>query len=80
MKKNIIHQYFKQQFEGITIMVQVDPENFRGVELTLHPDGTVEKRKMQFDKEIFDDLAHDGFKEASALEFNLHLKGLKGES
>ena len=80
MKKNIIHQYFKQQFEGITVLVQVDPETFRGMEITIHEGGKMEKRKMQFDDQIFEDLSHDGFKASSALEFNLYLKGLsKGD-
>ena len=76
MKKNIIHKYYKKVFDDYTVLVQVDPDAHRGMELIIHPDGKVEKTKMTFDEEIFDDLAHDGFAEASALEFNLYMKGL----
>ena len=73
---NIIHQYFKRVFEDQTILVQVDPENYKGLELIVYPDGRVEKTKRHFDEEIFDDLKEDEFEKASALEFNLYLKGL----
>lgn len=80
MKKNIIHQYFKCQFEGFTVIVQVDPIHWRGTELTILDDGRTEKRQLEFDEHIFEDLEHDGFVASSSLEFNLYLKGLKGES
>lgn len=73
---NIIHQYFKRVFEDQIILVQVDPDNFKGLELIIYPDGSVEKTKRKFDEEIFDDLEEDEFEKASALEFNLYLKGL----
>ncbi len=73
---NIVHQYFKKQFEGITILVKVNPILFKGTELTLTPDGKSELRELQFDEGIFDDLKHDGFEEASPLEFNLYISGL----
>jgi hypothetical protein len=76
MKKEIIHQYFKKSFEDYLVLVQVNPETFSGMELIIHPDGKVEKNKMKFDSVIFDDLKHDNFLEASALEFHLYLKGL----
>ena len=77
MKKNIIHQYFKKKLNELIILVQVDPENYRGLELIVHPDGKVEKTKREFDDLIFDDLKYDGFEPGNALEFNLFLKGLK---
>ena len=73
---NIIHQYFKRVFEDQIILVQVDPENFKGLELIVYPDGKVKKTKRIFDEEIFADLEEDEFNKASALEFNLYLKGL----
>jgi len=75
--QNVVHEYFKKAFEDFTIIVQVNPVNYTGIEITIAPDGQIEKRSMEFDEEIFDDLAHDGFKPSSALEFNLYLKGLK---
>ena len=65
---NIIHQYFKRVFEDQIILVQV--------ELIVYPDGKVEKTKRKFDEDIFEDLEEDEFEKASALEFNLYLKGL----
>ncbi|ELR69373.1 hypothetical protein C900_05063 [Fulvivirga imtechensis AK7] len=74
--QNIVHQYFKKEFEDFIVLVQVNPVTYSGVELTVHKKGEVEKRKLNFDEDIFEDLAVDGFAESSSLEFNLYLKGL----
>ncbi|MBL6449482.1 hypothetical protein JMN32_24430 [Fulvivirga sp. 29W222] len=74
--QNVVHQYFKRQFDDFTIIVQVNPVNFNGIELTIHKNGEIEKRKMTFDQDIYEDLNVDGFIESSSLEFNLYLKGL----
>ena len=74
--QNVVHEYFKKTFEDFTIIVQLNPVNYTGVELTISDEG-IEKRKMEFDEDIYEDLKVDGFTEASALEFNLYLKGLK---
>lgn len=71
---DIIYKYFKRVFEDYTVLVQVNPESFRGIELIIHPDGKVEKTKMEYDEEIYEDLAVDEFKASSPLEFNLYLK------
>jgi len=76
MKQNIVHEYYKKEFEGFTIIVQVNPVDFTGVELTIPENGSIEKRELEFDEQIHDDLEVDGFKQSSALEFNLYLKGL----
>lgn len=74
--QNIVHQYFKREFDDYTIIVQVNPVYFNGMELTIHKNGKLDKRKLEFDKDIFEDLKVDGFVESSSLEFNLYLKGL----
>ena len=74
--QNIVHQYFKKEFHEFMILVQVNPVTYAGVELTVHKNGEVEKRKLSFDEDIFEDLQVDGFAESSSLEFNLYLKGL----
>jgi hypothetical protein len=73
---NIIHQYFKKSIEGHLILLQVDAENLKGVELIVAPDGKIEKTKRVLDEHIFEDLEEDGFEKSHALEFNLYLKGL----
>lgn len=73
---NIVHQYFRKEFEEATILVKVNPIVFTGIELTLHKKGEIEKREMEFDAQIFEDLAEDGFTESSPLEFNLYFTGL----
>jgi hypothetical protein len=73
---NIVHQYFKKQFEDVTILVRVNPYFFKGVEITIHKSGETEIREMEFDSEIFEDLKADGFIDASPLEFNLYFTGL----
>jgi hypothetical protein len=75
---NIVHQYFKREFEDMTVLVKVNPFHFRGIEITVSKQGEPEAREMEFDPEIFDDLKTDGFVEASAMEFNLYLSGLAG--
>ncbi len=74
--QNIVQNYFKRVFDDYVVLVQVNPATYQGIELIVHPDGKIEKTKMQYDDEIFEDLAADEFESASALEFNLYLKGL----
>ncbi|MDH5475713.1 MAG: hypothetical protein OEX22_08495 [Cyclobacteriaceae bacterium] len=73
----IIHLYYKGEFEDLTVLVQIDPESLRGLELVIDTDNNIQKTKRIFDATIYDDLAADDFKESSALEFNLYLKGFK---
>ena len=75
-ESNIVHQYFKKNFEEMTVLVKVNPIQFKGIEITVLRNGTVEHRELQFDEEIFEDLKVDGFEPASALEFNLYYTGL----
>jgi hypothetical protein len=70
-------QYFKRVFDDYQVLVQVNPEDFTGVELIVHPDGKIEKTEMTFDEEVFDDLAADEFLHCSAIEFQLLLSKLK---
>lgn len=74
--QNVVHEYFKKAFVDFTIIVQLNPVNYTGLELTISNDG-IEKRKLEFDEDIYEDLKVDGFEQSSALEFNLYLKGLK---
>jgi hypothetical protein len=66
-------KYFKRVFDDYQVLVKVNPSDFTGIELIVHPDGRVEKTEMEFDEEIFDDLAVDEFVGGNALEFNLYL-------
>jgi hypothetical protein len=75
--KNIVHQYFrKETAEGI-ILVKVNPIHWRGTEIFIDKHQAVSVRELEWDEEIFEDLKHDGFASAQALEFNLYLSGLK---
>ena len=60
----------------MTILVRVNPILFKGTEITVLSNGQKERREMEFDENIEEDLKIDGFKIASPLEFNLHLSGL----
>lgn len=73
---NIVHQYFKKEYEGTTILVRVNPITYFGSEITLAENTKPEFRELEFDADIFEDLKADGFTEASPLEFNLYLNGL----
>jgi hypothetical protein len=68
-----IAQYFKRIFDDFQVLVMVDPTNFTGIELIVHPDGRIEKTEMEFDEEVFEDLQADEFAPCSALEFQLIL-------
>lgn len=72
----MVHEYFKKELEEFKVLVRVNPASLAGLELVVTRSGDVEKRKLQFDEEIYDDLQVDGFAPASPLEFNLYLKGL----
>lgn len=72
----VVHEYYKRVFEDYTVLVQLNPHDFTGMELIIHPDKKMEKTKMTFDEEIREDLEIDGFKKSNAIEFNLYLKGL----
>lgn len=73
---NIVHQYFKKEFEDYTILVRVNPIQLRGMEITLPKNGQPELRELELDEDIFEDLKADGFTEASPLEFNLYFSGI----
>ncbi len=73
---NIVHQYFKKEFEGDQILVKVNPIEFKGIEISISKNGETEMRELEFDAQIFDDLKQDGFEPSSALEFNLYFSGL----
>ncbi|HEX6225425.1 MAG TPA: hypothetical protein VFZ52_13505 [Chryseolinea sp.] len=75
-ESNIVHRYFKKKFDGATILVKVNPLQFKGIEITLGANGASKMRSLEFDENIFDDLDADGFEEANALEFNLYYAGL----
>lgn len=72
----VVHEYYKRQFEDYMVLVQVNPIDYSGLELIIHPDGKIEKTKMNFDEHIQEDLEVDDFKKSNALEFNIYLKGL----
>jgi hypothetical protein len=76
LSSNIVHQYFKKEVEGAKIIVKVNPIQWKGTELIVDKDGTVQSRDLDFDEHIFDDLKADGFGNASPLEFSLYMSGL----
>jgi hypothetical protein len=73
---NIVHQYFRKEMPGFTLLVKVNPIQLTATEITVFKDQDPELRDIVTDAEIFEDLKADGFTEASAIEFNLYLSGL----
>jgi len=73
-KDAIVYKYFKRVFEDYQVLVAVNPIDFSGTELIVHPGEKVEKTDMQFDEDIYEDLKVDEFNESSALEFQLYMK------
>lgn len=75
MKKDaIVYKYFKRVFDDYQVLVAVNPIDYSGIELIIHPDERVEKNDMQYDEDIYEDLEVDEFKESSPLEFQLYMK------
>ncbi|MBX7126110.1 MAG: hypothetical protein K1X47_10490 [Cyclobacteriaceae bacterium] len=75
--KNIVHQYFKKEIDGATVLVRVDPIFYKGVEITLVKGESPVVRELDFDEQIFEDLEADEFAAGNPLEFNLYWAGLK---
>jgi hypothetical protein len=73
---NIVHKYYKKEFEDMIMLVRVNPILLKGTEITVLSNGQKELRELEFDETIEEDLKSDGFMIASPLEFNLHLSGL----
>lgn len=73
-KDAIVFEYFKRVFDDYQVLVSVNPLDYSGTEIIVHPDERVEITKMQYDEEIYDDLAEDEFKKSSPLEFQLYSK------
>ncbi|MCZ8355837.1 MAG: hypothetical protein O9340_13945 [Cyclobacteriaceae bacterium] len=73
---NIVHEYYKKQFEDFTIIVRLNPIHHAGTELTIPKQGEVSWRDLTFDEEIKEDLAADGFELCNPFEFNLYAAGL----
>ena len=73
-KDAIVYKYFKRVFDDYQVLVSVNPIDYSGTELIVHPDGKIEKTDMQFDEDIYEDLEVDEFKESSPLEFQLYMK------
>jgi hypothetical protein len=73
---NIVHQYFRREFDDFTVLVKLDPYRFQGTEITIHKAGEPTLREIEFDENIYEDFKADGFTEGSALEFNLYYSGL----
>ncbi|GMQ29285.1 hypothetical protein [Algoriphagus confluentis] len=68
-----ISQYFKRVFDDYQVLVKVNPTDFTGIELIVHPDGKIEKTSIEADEDIFEDLEADEFLPCSPLEFQLLL-------
>lgn len=73
-KDAIVYKYFKRVFDDYQVLVAVNPIDFTGTELIVHPGDKIEKTDIQFDEDIYEDLKVDEFKESSALEFQLYMK------
>ncbi len=78
MSSNIVHQYFKKDTADGKILVKVNPIQWKGAEIFIPTEGAPELRTLEFDADILDDLAHDGFQPCSPLEFGLYESGLAG--
>jgi cytoplasmic iron level regulating protein YaaA (DUF328/UPF0246 family) len=72
---NIVHQYFKKELQGTKKLIQVNPIQFTGIEITILPSGEIEANEMEENLNIIDFVISQGYKESSPLEFNLYFSG-----
>ncbi|MEM8565303.1 MAG: hypothetical protein AAGF85_02495 [Bacteroidota bacterium] len=72
----MVHEYFKKEFKDFKILLQLNPISYSVLELTVHKDNSMTKRKVQVDEDIYEDLNEDEFEKSSPIEFNLHLKSI----
>jgi hypothetical protein len=77
-ESNIVHQYFKKESSDLSLLVRVNPIQFKVMEITVPKTGEPTVRELEADPEIINDLKADGFVESSPLEFNLYFSGLIG--
>jgi hypothetical protein len=75
-ESNIVHQYFKKELPEATILVRVNPIQFKVAEIILPKNGEAELRELEVDPDILEDLKADGFEPSSPLEFNLYYSGI----
>ncbi len=75
MSKNIVHQYFKKEETSLKKLVQINPIHFTGIEIIIYPSGDVEASEMEAGEDIAEKIIAQGYKESSALEFNLYYSG-----
>lgn len=73
---NIVHQYFRKELGDATLLIKLNPLQWKATEITVYKDRDPEMRELEVDAEIFEDLKTDDFTEASPIEFNLYLSGL----
>ena len=73
-KDAIVFKYFKRVFDDYHVLVAVNPIDYTGIELIIHPNGKVEKTDIHYDEDIYEDLEVDEFQESSPLEFQLYMK------
>ena len=77
-ESNIVHQYFKKELPDSTVLVRVNPIQFKIMEITVPKNGEPGVQEDEADANIVEDLKADGFIESSPLEFNLYFSGLIG--
>ena len=73
---NIVHQYFRKETGDSVILVRLNPIQLKISEITIIKNEPPNRRELEGDEEILEDLKADGFTESSPLEFNLYLSGL----
>jgi hypothetical protein len=76
-KSNIVHQYFKKEFEDHTVIIQFDPIRYAGAQLRIATNGDMELEEMEFEAGLPDQLKCDGYRESSPFEFHILINGLK---
>ena len=76
MEQEVIHQYYKKQSDAQLILIQVDPDNKKGVQLEIVSGTKPKKTKVYYQDEPEKELLQQGFSRSQAMEFHLYLKGL----
>ncbi len=73
---NIVHEYYKKAVDNYTLILKVNPIEWKVTELTIPASGEVSWREIEADETLREDLAVDGFEVCNPFEFNLYAAGL----
>ena len=50
-----LHKYYKKHFDGLLILVQLNPMDLTGIELVINEERQIIRTERKFDEDIYED-------------------------